>query len=70
MIEDVIRNILYGLIASSVVGVIITIGAQSVRSTTEKLSNSRALGLFAFCLLIVGWYIGLIWYWFNILASI
>lgn len=70
MLEDVVRNILYGLIASSLMGIVIVIGAQATKTKAENMTGSKAFGIFIYVLLICVWYIGLIWYWFNQLASL
>lgn len=70
MLEDIVRNILYGLIASSLIGIIIVIGAQSVKGKVDEMSDSKKLGTVLFAFLVGVWYIGLIWYWFSLLATI
>lgn len=68
--DPLIIKILWGLIASSLIGVVLAIGAQVAKGKADALSNGKALGYFVFMIIMVVWYTGLIWYWFSLLAQV
>ncbi len=67
--EPIIVKILYGLIASSVLGMFVTIMARMIEKKAKDLSPSKALGTLLFLVIVAVWYIGLIWYWITLLGE-
>ncbi len=76
MTDPLIAKILYGLIASSLLSIVIVFIANNVSMKMKAIPqgekpNGRMLASQLVHLLIVSvWYIGLIWYWFTLLAQV
>ncbi len=68
--EPIIVKILYGLIASSVLGMFVTVMARTIeKKATKDMPVSKAVGTLLFLLIVAIWYIGLIWYWITLLGE-
>ena len=70
MTDPLIIKILYGLIATSLIGIVISIALQVLKTKADKITGNQALGYLVFITLTMAWYVGLIWYWFSLLAQI
>lgn len=70
MTDPLIIKMLYGLIASALIGVVVIIGAQVLKTKADKITGNQAVGYLVYGILVLVWYIGLIWYWFSLLAQV
>lgn len=70
MIEETVRNILYGLIASSTFGLFVSIIGQVVKTKGEKITGIKMVGWTLYLVIMIIYFVGITWYWFNLLANI
>lgn len=70
MIEETIRNILYGLIASSLFGLFVGVIGQVVKTRGETITGMKAVGWVLYLVVMLTYFVGITWYWFNLLANI
>ena len=69
MVDPITVKIIQMLLFISIGSVIFIVIAKVVENKANEVSNSKIFGSFIYLLIFVGWYIYIIWYWFNLLQE-
>lgn len=76
MTDPIIIKILWGLIVISGASIFVSVIAHTLASKLKEVTQGQkpsvrlAFGSLVYMIIIVVWYIGLIWYWFSLLAQV